>query len=93
MNWINGVALLAIVALTGTVLWAADEKGKLFKFGKDDADKLPAGWKNAQTGKGASVCGPPGKKQRAWPWSYVSVAAGWPAASRFSKDSNAVARA
>jgi len=55
MHWIHGIALLAIVALTGTMAWAADEKGKVFKFGKDDADKLPAGWKNAQTGKGASV--------------------------------------
>jgi len=52
MNWICGMAL---VALAGTVVLAADDKTMLFKFGKDDAGKVPAGWKAAQTGKGESV--------------------------------------
>jgi hypothetical protein len=55
MQRFHHIVLLGIVALTGTIVCAADEKGKVFKFAKDDADKLPAGWKNAQTGKGASV--------------------------------------
>ncbi len=52
MNWIYGMAL---VALAGTVVLAADDKTKLFKFSKDDAGKVPSGWKAAQTGKGESV--------------------------------------
>jgi hypothetical protein len=52
MNWIRG---MAIAALAVSCAVAADDKAKEFKFGKDDADKVPAGWKNAQTGKGASV--------------------------------------
>src|SRR5205085_924421 len=47
MRWIKVVALLA---LTGTVLWAAQDKA--IRFGKEDIGKVPAGWKADKTGKG-----------------------------------------
>src|SRR5208283_4052837 len=34
------------------VLAAADDKARSFRFGKDDAGKLPAGWTAAKTGLG-----------------------------------------
>jgi hypothetical protein len=46
---------MASILLAGTLALAADDKAKLFKFSKDDAGKVPAGWKAAQTGKGESV--------------------------------------
>jgi hypothetical protein len=48
MRWINVVAILA---LAGTTLWAAD-KVRSIHFGKDDVGKVPAGWKAEKTGKG-----------------------------------------
>ena len=49
MRWINvvGVALLG-----GVLATAADDKTRTFKFGKDDAGKVPVGWKVDKTGKG-----------------------------------------
>ena len=40
-----------MVALAA-VAFAADDKSATFTFEKDDAGKLPAGWKAAQTGEG-----------------------------------------
>src|SRR5436190_16558579 len=49
MRWVN---ILTILALAGTILWAADDKPRSFRFTKDDADKVPSGWKADKTGKG-----------------------------------------
>src|SRR5262249_61436606 len=49
MRW---VITTAAVALVGVALLAAEGKVRSFSFGKDDAGKVPAGWKAAQTGKG-----------------------------------------
>jgi hypothetical protein len=49
MRWTTVVAL---AALTGAAVWAADDKERLFKFSKDDVGKVPAGWKADKTGKG-----------------------------------------
>jgi hypothetical protein len=49
MRWTTVVAL---VALASAAVWADEGKVRAFKFGKDDAGKLPAGWKAEQTGKG-----------------------------------------
>jgi hypothetical protein len=44
---------MAIVLVLGVaILAAAEEKTRTITFSKQDADKLPAGWKAAQTGKG-----------------------------------------
>ena len=51
MRWLPTV----VVALIGATLLAADERGRTIKFSKDDAGKVPGGWKAAQTGKGESV--------------------------------------
>ena len=45
--------LLAFAAVA--TIAAADDKDRSFRFTKDDAGKLPAGWKAAQTGKGESA--------------------------------------
>jgi hypothetical protein len=44
--------LTVLVLLLGGVALAADEKTRTVKFGKGDADKLPAGWTADKTGKG-----------------------------------------
>jgi hypothetical protein len=49
MRWFNTMALLA---LAGTILAAAESKTHTFRFGKKDAGKVPAGWKTDQTHKG-----------------------------------------
>ncbi len=49
MRWIS---LMALAFLAATAIWAAEEKSRTFRFSKDDVDKIPAGWKAAQTGKG-----------------------------------------
>jgi hypothetical protein len=43
---------LTLLVLLVPVLLAAETKEYLLKLSRDDADKLPAGWKAAQTGKG-----------------------------------------
>ena len=48
MRWRCVVA----VALVGIIASAADEKPRTFTFSKDDAGKLPTGWKADHTGKG-----------------------------------------
>ncbi len=45
---------LAWVLLALTAVGAAKEREHGFRFTKDDAGKLPAGWKAARTGKGMS---------------------------------------
>lgn len=47
------IALSAILFMSGPA--AGDEKTTLVKFTRDDAGKVPTGWKAAQTGKGESV--------------------------------------
>ena len=49
MCWLHGVALLA---LAGTALMAAEEKARTFTFAKEDVGKVPAGWQADKTGKG-----------------------------------------
>jgi hypothetical protein len=52
----NAIRALAVGVAFAFLAVAADDKASLFKFSKDDAGKLPAGWKSDQTGKGeASV--------------------------------------
>ncbi len=51
MRWVK---VVAVVALLGGATWA-DDKERTVKFSKEDVGKVPAGWKAAQTGKGASV--------------------------------------
>jgi hypothetical protein len=43
---------LTLLVLLIPVLLAAETKEYLLKLSRDEADKLPAGWKAAQTGKG-----------------------------------------
>lgn len=52
MKWIYTGALVAAI---GMWLPAAEDKAKSFTFGRADLDKLPVGWKAAQTGKGKSI--------------------------------------
>ena len=47
MRWKTAVA---VVVLTGSTLWAADDKP--VRFAKDDVGKVPAGWQAAKTGSG-----------------------------------------
>lgn len=49
MRWITALTFLAIISLA---VGAADDKQRLFRISKDDAGKLPSGWKAEQTGKG-----------------------------------------
>jgi hypothetical protein len=49
MRWIQSMALLA---LAGAALSAAEEKARTFRFTKDDVGKVPAGWHADKTGKG-----------------------------------------
>jgi hypothetical protein len=46
------VTAMVVLAVVGAALTAADDKKPLFKFGKDDVGKLPAGWKADKTHKG-----------------------------------------
>src|SRR5437868_3560313 len=46
--------MTAMTVLVTIGLAAGDEKAAPGTFGKADADKLPAGWTAAQTGKGKS---------------------------------------
>ncbi len=46
------MALIVLAGLLAASLAAADEKERTITFSKDDAGKLPAGWKAEQTGKG-----------------------------------------
>lgn len=46
------VSMISVIALTGTVLLAADGKSREFRFKKDDVGKVPAGWKSDKTGSG-----------------------------------------
>ena len=48
----SALALAAIGVVSGSLLLAAEEKSRSFPFKKDDADKVPAGWKVAKTGTG-----------------------------------------
>src|SRR6516162_474425 len=54
MRWLKSLALPALI---GTILWAAEEKPQVFRFAKKDLGKVPAGWKSAQTheGKDSSI--------------------------------------
>lgn len=49
MRWLHTVG---VVAILGTVLCAAEEKTRVFKFKKDDVGKVPTGWKAEKTGTG-----------------------------------------
>ena len=49
MKW---AFVFALVFLLGAVVLGADDKMRTFKFSKDDAGKVPSGWKADQTGKG-----------------------------------------
>jgi hypothetical protein len=49
MRWTTVVLLLA---LAGAAVWAEEGKERAFKFGKDEAGKVPTGWKAEKTGKG-----------------------------------------
>ena len=49
MRW---TTLVALIAVAGTALWAAEGKERAFKFSKDDLGKVPTGWKAEKTGKG-----------------------------------------
>jgi hypothetical protein len=46
------ITRLALLALVGLVLLAAEDKPRSFRFAKADVDKLPAGWTAAKTGQG-----------------------------------------
>src|SRR6266581_3671759 len=46
------VATIALAGLLAASLVAADEKERSVVFSKDDAGKLPKGWKAEKTGKG-----------------------------------------
>jgi hypothetical protein len=48
MRW----TIVALVALAGVAVWADEGKQRTFKFSKDDAGKVPTGWKAEKTGKG-----------------------------------------
>ena len=50
MRWFQG---LALAFLAGAAAAAADDKVRGFRFTKEDLGKVPAGWKAAQTHKGA----------------------------------------
>jgi hypothetical protein len=44
--------MIVLAGLLASTLVAADEKGRTVVFSKDDAGKLPEGWKAAKTGEG-----------------------------------------
>jgi hypothetical protein len=48
MRWVKVAAVVALLS-------GAADKQRTVKFSKDDVGKVPAGWRAAQTGKGASV--------------------------------------
>jgi hypothetical protein len=49
MRWFSAIG---VVAVMGASLLAGDEKERTFRFKKEDAGKVPAGWKAAKTGQG-----------------------------------------
>jgi hypothetical protein len=49
MRWFQSLALTALV---GVALSAAEEKARTFRFARDDAGKAPSGWQADKTGKG-----------------------------------------
>jgi len=49
MRWFSTIGVVAVMAVS---LLAGDEKARVFHFKKDDAGKVPAGWKADKTGKG-----------------------------------------
>ena len=49
MKWTSSLTVVVVVAVS---VWAGDEKNRVFHFKKEDAGKLPAGWKADKTGKG-----------------------------------------
>lgn len=49
MRWTTVVAL---VTLAGVAAWAEEGEQRAFKFSKNDAGKVPTGWKAEKTGKG-----------------------------------------
>src|SRR5438128_336844 len=49
MGW---TTMVVVFALAGAVAFADEGKTRAFKFSKDDAGKLPSGWKAEKTGKG-----------------------------------------
>src|SRR5260370_1541409 len=49
MQWTMAIALTAML---GAALWAAEGKERAFRFSKDDTGKVPKGWSAAKTGKG-----------------------------------------
>src|ERR1700694_1469310 len=49
MRW---ATLLAVVPVLCTVLWAAEDKARTFRFSKKELGKVPAGWKADQTHEG-----------------------------------------
>src|ERR1700730_6817592 len=48
----KSLATLAVTALFGVCLLAAEDKEQKMRLSKDDIGKVPAGWKAGQTGKG-----------------------------------------
>jgi hypothetical protein len=48
MRWIIPIA----AGLTSAALASGEDKARTFRFGKDDAGTVPAGWKAAKTGMG-----------------------------------------
>src|SRR5437773_1153472 len=49
MRW---TTMVVVIALAGAVAFADEGKVRTFNFSKDDAGKLPNGWKAEKTGKG-----------------------------------------
>src|SRR5207244_11177546 len=49
MRWIT---MVVVIALACAVVFADEGKARTFKFTKNDAGKLPNGWKAEKTGKG-----------------------------------------
>jgi hypothetical protein len=47
-----GASGLGALVLAAAALAGADDKPRTFRFGKEDAGKVPAGWTAAKTGKG-----------------------------------------
>jgi hypothetical protein len=53
MRWISMVVCVALIGAFASAAAAGAGKAQGFTFGKDDLGKVPAGWKAAQTNKGA----------------------------------------
>jgi hypothetical protein len=48
----NLFPIVLVVVIAGTVLPAAEDEPRAFRFQKEDVGKVPAGWKADKTGKG-----------------------------------------